>query len=94
MRDSVPPTGAQPASVWILGDQLLARHPALVAAERDHAREGLRQHAATVRPIRLLTMAASDRRERTIKQTSLADSLGIPVCVLPNTQFLVEEYAP
>ncbi|MGC9336306.1 MAG: cryptochrome/photolyase family protein [Anaerolineae bacterium] len=30
------------ASVWILGDQLLAQHPALAAAEQDHARENLR----------------------------------------------------
>jgi deoxyribodipyrimidine photolyase-related protein len=30
------------ASVWILGDQLLARHPALAAAEQEHARENLR----------------------------------------------------
>jgi deoxyribodipyrimidine photolyase-related protein len=30
------------ASVWILGDQLLARHPALAAAEQDHSRESRR----------------------------------------------------
>jgi (6-4)DNA photolyase len=30
------------ASVWILGDQLLAGHPALSAAEQDHSRESLR----------------------------------------------------
>jgi deoxyribodipyrimidine photolyase-related protein len=30
------------ASVWILGDQLLAQHPALAAAEQEHARENLR----------------------------------------------------
>jgi deoxyribodipyrimidine photolyase-related protein len=30
------------ASVWILGDQLLAQHPALAAAEQDHTWENLR----------------------------------------------------
>ena len=34
--------GGKRASVWILGDQLLVRHPALVAAEQDHARKHLR----------------------------------------------------
>jgi deoxyribodipyrimidine photolyase-related protein len=28
-------------SIWILGDQLLARHPALAAAEEGHARDEL-----------------------------------------------------
>ena len=34
--------GDKRASIWILGGQLRARHPALVAAEQDHAREHLR----------------------------------------------------
>jgi hypothetical protein len=29
-------------SVWILGDQLLAQHPALLAAEQGHAPENVR----------------------------------------------------
>jgi len=34
--------GDRRVSVWILGDQLLAQHPALVAAEQDHPRDGIR----------------------------------------------------
>jgi deoxyribodipyrimidine photolyase-related protein len=34
--------GEERASVWILGDQLLARHPALLAAVQEHTRENLR----------------------------------------------------
>ncbi len=33
---------ARRASVWILGDQLVAQHPALVAAGQDHSRDELR----------------------------------------------------
>ena len=46
--------GDKRASIWILGDQLLARHPALVAAEQDHAREHLR--------VVLIESAARSRR--------------------------------
>ena len=35
-------TGDSRVSVWVLGDQLLAQHPALLAAEQGHARENVR----------------------------------------------------
>lgn len=135
-------------SVWILGDQLLRSHPALLAAERlaersrmrvllieseqrkarlpyhrkklvlligamrhyaeelrtlgytvDYVRaptvlEGLRRHAEAHRPARLLTMAAAEYRGRQFQQTRLAELLGAPVDVLPNTQFLCGRYDP
>ena len=135
-------------SVWILGDQLLARHPALVAAEQDYPREGLRvvlvestartqrlpyqrkklvllfsamrhyaaelrdqgyaadyiqaptfldglrQHIAAWQPARLIAMEASEWRGRRLQQRQLADSLGIPVTLLPNTQFLTGRFDP
>lgn len=137
-----------PLSVWILGDQLLRGHPALLAAERlaersrirvllieseqrkarlpyhrkklvllisamrhyveelrnlgyavDYVRaptmlEGLRQHVEAHRPARLLTMAAAEYRGRKFQQARLADLLGVPVDVLPNTQFLCGRYDP
>jgi len=136
------------ASVWILGDQLLAQHPALAAAEQDHAREnlrvvlvesaararrlpyqrkklvllfsamrhyaealreqgyavdqiqaptfldGLQQHVVAWRPERLFGMAASEWRGREFQQAQLADSLDVPVTVVPNTQFLVGRFDP
>ncbi len=135
-------------SVWILGDQLLAHHPALVAAEqavgRENVRvvliesaartrrlpyqrkklvllfsamrhyalqlavdghqvqviaapsflEGLRQHTQSCHPQGLLTMAASEYRGRHWQQDQLSQLLGIPVTVLPNTQFLVGQHDP
>jgi NADP-dependent 3-hydroxy acid dehydrogenase YdfG len=41
-RKASPTMSDKRASVWILGDQLLAQDPALAAAEQDHARENLR----------------------------------------------------
>lgn len=135
-------------SVWILGDQLLASHPALAAAERLTSREqvrvvlvesaarqerlpyqrkklvlllsamrhyaaelraagytvdyvaaesavaGLRQHVDRWRPARLFTMAAAEYRGRRLQQERLARLLGVPVTVLPNTQFLVGRHDP
>jgi deoxyribodipyrimidine photolyase-related protein len=135
-------------SIWILGDQLLASHPALIAAGREEpgadlclvfvesqARthklayqrkklvllfsamrhyaaalqsqgyrvdyvmaptfgEGLQEHLATFRPTRLVTMAASEYDTRHFQEGELARFLGIPVCVLPNTQFLVGQFDP
>lgn len=135
-------------SVWILGDQLLARHPALLAAEQDYSQQnlrvaliesaarsrrlsyqrkklvllfsamrhyaadlrdrgydvdyiqaptflaGLRKHAAAWQPGRLLAMQASQWHGRTLQQTRLADALGLPTTLLPNTQFLTEQFNP
>jgi deoxyribodipyrimidine photolyase-related protein len=135
-------------SVWILGDQLLTRHPALAEAAKTHPKEkvrvvlvesaarssrlpyqrkklvllfsamrhyaadlrqegyvvdylqaptfleGLRQHIAAWRPLRLYAMEASEWRGRRFQQTRLADSLEIPVTLLPNSQFLVTQFDP
>ncbi len=136
------------ASVWILGDQLLQEHPALVAAEqaygRDNVRvvliestqrigllpyqrkkivlllsamrhyveelqtagytveyissesfiEGLQQHLKKSKSERLFVMAASEYDARQMQQNELSRLLDLPVEVLPNTQFLVEQYNP
>jgi deoxyribodipyrimidine photolyase-related protein len=135
-------------SVWILGDQLLADHPALVLARRraprshihvvlvesaqraarlpyhrqkltllfsamrhyaawldeqgyqvDYQRSattlaGLQAHLQAVQPTRLLTMAASDYRGRQWQQGRLSQQVGLPVQVLPNSQFLVSQFDP
>ncbi len=135
-------------SVWILGDQLLAAHPALAAAEaltdranirvvlvesaqrlarlpyqrkklvlllsamRHYAEElreagftvesvraatageGLRRHVAAWQPERLITMAAAEYHGRRFQEERLAGLLGVPVDLLPNTQFLVGRYDP
>ncbi|MGD8904715.1 MAG: cryptochrome/photolyase family protein [Anaerolineae bacterium] len=140
--------GDERASVWILGDQLLALHPALAAAEQEHAREnlrlvlveswrrtrrlpyqrkklvllfsamrhyaeelrtqgyavdyvqaptfldGLRQHVAAWKPSRLFAMEASAWRVRTFQRARLAEELGLPVTLVPNTQFLVGRFDP
>ena len=143
------PDDAAPISVWILGDQLLAAHPALdralalVGGDRARVRivlvesdarlarhsyhrkklvlilsamrhwaadrraegwhvderraadwtDGLRAHLAVHGSTRLLTMAASEWGTRD-RQQSLADILGLPVEVLPNTQFLIGRHDP
>ena len=140
--------GDERASVWILGDQLLAQHPALAAAEQEHAPEnlrvvlieslrrthrlpyqrkklvllfsamrhyaeelrprgyavdyvqaptfldGLRQHVAAWQPSRLFAMEASEWRGRAFQRTRLGDELGLPVTLVPNTQFLVGRFDP
>ncbi|MCS6845916.1 MAG: cryptochrome/photolyase family protein [Caldilineales bacterium] len=139
---------APPLSVWILGDQLLAHHPALAAAEqavgRDNVRvvlvesaarsrrlpyqrkklvllfsamrhyaedlrsqgwqvdyvraettrAGLQAHVAQHQPAALWTMAASEVAGRRWQHGKLAEQLGLPVRVLPNTQFLVGRFDP
>ncbi len=59
----------------------------------DDSLDGLRQHVARHRPARLLTMAAAEHHVRG-KQHTLADSLGVPVEVVPNGLFLVEQFNP
>ncbi len=134
-------------SVWILGDQLLANHPALAAAEaetdrdnihvvlvqslargrklryqrkklvllfsamRHYAQElreqgyhvdyltapnfttALQDHIDTNNPARLFTMAAADWHGRSY-QYALSEHQGLPVTVLPNTQFLTGQHNP
>lgn len=55
--------------------------------------DGLRRHAAAHRPERLITMAASSHAGRAF-QGRLGEMLGLPVVVLPNTQFLIGRYNP
>ncbi len=135
-------------SVWILGDQLLQHHPALVAAEAEHGREnvrivlveskerlgllpyqrkkivlllsamrhyvqelqiagysvdyvqassfveGLQQHIKRHKSEQLFVMAASEYNTRHMQQQELVHLINLPVQVLPNTQFLVEQYNP
>ncbi|MCB8925844.1 MAG: cryptochrome/photolyase family protein [Ardenticatenaceae bacterium] len=134
--------------VWILGDQLLANHPALQAAEAEAGQEnvrvllvqsaartgkqpyhrrklvllfsamrhyaenlrergydvtylktptfaaGLRQFMREQQPERLFTMAASEWNGRSFQQHQLAQIVGIPITLLPNTQFLVSQFDP
>ncbi len=137
-----------PISVWILGDQLLRAHPALISAEAAVGRggvrvlliesaarlhqqpyqrkklvlllsamrhyaatltamgyqvdyrqapdflSGLRAHCAAHRPARLLTMAAAEEATRRFQQDTVGPAPGVPVEVLPNTQFLVGQFDP
>lgn len=55
---------------------------------------GLRQHADAYRPAQLITMAASEYGGRAFQHQTLPALLGLPVDVLPNTQFLTGLYDP
>jgi len=135
-------------SVWILGDQLVQHHPALVAAEAEYGREnvrivliesterlehlpyqrkkivlllsamrhyvqelqisgynvdyvqahsfvvGLQRHLQRHSSAHLFVMAASEYDTRQMQHQELALLLNLPVKVVPNTQFLVEQYNP
>ncbi len=135
-------------SVWVLGDQLLTYHPAVVAAEKavgkknicvvliesterlrhlpyqrkkivlllsamrhyeqelrragyavEYVRatsflEGLQQHIHKYHITHLYTMAASEYDTRRMQQEDLEQQLAIPLTILPNTQFLVEQFSP
>lgn len=54
---------------------------------------GLAQHVADQAPEKLYTMAASSYRGRSFQHT-LQQQLGLPVEILPNTQFLVGRFNP
>ena len=54
---------------------------------------GLRQHVAAWQPDQLFTMAASEYDTRR-HQEKLAEQLGVPVSLVPNSQFLVGEFDP
>jgi deoxyribodipyrimidine photolyase-related protein len=55
---------------------------------------GLSQHLERYRPARLLTMAAADYAGRQWQTQQAEAALGLPVVVLPNTQFLTGRYDP
>ncbi len=57
-------------------------------------KEGLKAHVQAVQPTRLYSMAASAYGGRRFQETSLADTTGVPVTVLPNTQFLTGQFNP
>lgn len=56
--------------------------------------EGLRRHVAEWQPARLFTMAAAEYRGRLLQTDRLEALLGVPVSVLPNTQFLGGRFDP
>jgi len=56
-------------------------------------RSGLHEHCAQQQPTRLLTMAAAEEPTRRF-QHALGSTLGLPVDLLPNTQFLVGQFTP
>lgn len=56
--------------------------------------EGLQRHVAQRRSQRLVTMAAAEYETRRLQQDHLSQALGIPVEVLPNTQFLTGRHNP
>lgn len=60
----------------------------------DSLSDSLRSAAQDFAPDRIVTMAASEYRGRRFQQTRLADVTGVPVEVLPNTQFLVGQFDP
>jgi deoxyribodipyrimidine photolyase-related protein len=134
-------------TVWILADQLLEQHPALLTAAaeagNDHLRvvlvesrartarlpyqrkklvllfsamrhyaaslqeqgyaveilkardmlDGLRRHVAAWQPQRIYCMAASEYNGR-LFQNRLGALMGVPVVILPNTQFLSGQFDP
>ncbi|MCB8980321.1 MAG: cryptochrome/photolyase family protein [Ardenticatenaceae bacterium] len=55
---------------------------------------GLRQFVKAHQPERLFTMAASEWNGRSFQQHQLTKIVGIPVTLLPNTQFLVGQFDP
>lgn len=68
-----------------------------VEAEHVRARDfraGLRAHLERHRPAQLLTMAAADWAGRRWQTQRAQAALGVPLRVLPNTQFLVGRHDP
>jgi len=62
--------------------------------QADTFMAGLRRHVRDHTPDRVLTMAASHYAGRTMQTGRLSAQLGMPVEVLPNSQFLVEQFNP
>jgi deoxyribodipyrimidine photolyase-related protein len=55
---------------------------------------GLRQHIARHQSTQLITMDASECSGRLWQRDRLESQVGVPVTLLPNTQFLVSQYNP
>ena len=64
----------------------------LVRAE--DSREGLLQHVKRHKPARLVAMEAAEYAPRRWQLGAMANDLGVPVEVLPNAMFLVEQFDP
>lgn len=75
-------------------DRLRERDLRVDYVHADTVQLGLIEHVHQHQPARLLTMAASEYQGRRFQQTQLAPALGIPVDVLPNTQFLTGQFDP
>jgi deoxyribodipyrimidine photolyase-related protein len=56
--------------------------------------EGIQGHLQAHNPSRLLSMAASDYAGRRFQETTLPEEMSLPLEVLPNTQFLIDQYNP
>jgi deoxyribodipyrimidine photolyase-related protein len=56
--------------------------------------DGLQQHVAAWLPNRLLAMEASEWRARELQRDELPGALGLPLTLLPNTQFLAGQFDP
>ena len=64
----------------------------LIVAE--DSQEGLARHIKRHRTTRLVTMTAADYAPRNWQSGSMAEDLGVPAKVLPNTMFLVGRFNP
>ena len=62
--------------------------------QAETSREGLVEHVGRHRPSRLITMQAAEYGPRRWQLGAMAEDLGVPVEVLPNSQFLVERFNP
>ncbi len=60
----------------------------------ETSREGLIEHVERHRPTQLVTMEAAEYSPRRWQLGAMAEDLGVPVEVLPNTQFLVGRSNP
>lgn len=62
--------------------------------QSENMTNALKQHVEAWQPDKLVTMAAAEYKPRQFQQGKLDDVLGIPVEVLPNTQFLISQFNP
>jgi len=60
----------------------------------ETSRDGLAQHVEQYEPSRIFTMEAAEYAPRRWQLGTMADDLGVPVGVVPNTQFLVGRFDP
>lgn len=75
-------------------DELRAAGFDVEVISAENTSDGLHRHVKRLRPARLVTMAAADDAPRRWQYRSMADQLGLPVEILPNTMFLVGRFDP